>query len=71
MLMTDRQLILAATDYAKKAGWKVESYAVTDLRRVHRECAVFFTGQSKRPGDYFTVYLDCDSGKVSRLIPGR
>ena len=69
--MTRQQLISAATEYAKKQGWKVENYAVTDVRRVRGQCAVFFTGKSKRPGDHFTVYLDCETGKVLRLIPGR
>ena len=69
--MTRQQLISAATEYAKKQGWKVENYTVTDVRQVRQECAVFFTGKSKRPGDHFTVYLDCETGKVSRLIPGR
>jgi hypothetical protein len=71
MLMTRKQLIAAATEYAKNNGWNVDNYTVTDVRRQRQECSVFFSGKSKRPGDHFTVYLDCDTGKVSRLIPGR
>jgi hypothetical protein len=69
--MTREQLIAAATDHAKREGWKVENYTVTDVRRERRECAVYFAGRSKRPGDHFTVYLDCDTARVSRLVPGR
>jgi twitching motility protein PilT len=34
-----------------------------------KECSVTFTGESKKPGDHFTVYLECKTGKVLRLVP--
>jgi hypothetical protein len=69
--MTRRQLVQAATDHARSQGWRVDEYTVTDVTTAGKECSVSFTGVSKRPGDHFTVYLECQSGRVLRLIPGR
>jgi len=69
--MSREQLIRVATDYAKQHRWNMADYSVKDVQTKGKECSVSFTGKSKRPGDHFTVYLDCTKGRVLRLIPGR
>ena len=69
--MTREQLIQFATDYARANGWKVDDYTVADVQTHGKECLVSFTGKSKKPGDHFNVYLDCKTGTVLRLMPGR
>jgi hypothetical protein len=64
-------LVRAATEYAKKEGWNVSEYTASDVQAKGKDCSVSFAGKSKRPGDHFTVYLDCKSGAVVRLMPGR
>jgi len=68
--MTRAQLIQIATEYARQNGWQEADYEVTDVT-TKGTCSVTFTGKTKRPGNHFTVYLDCKTGKVLRLIPGR
>jgi hypothetical protein len=69
--MSREELIKAALEHAKKNGWAVADYVASDVETKGKECSVSFTGKSKKPGDHFTVYLDCKSGTVLRLIPGR
>ena len=69
--MTRQQLIDAATGHARQNGWRIDDYVVREVVTSGKECSVTFTGKSQRPGDHFTVYLDCDRGTVLRLIPGR
>jgi hypothetical protein len=69
--MTREQLIQLAAEYAKQQGWHVADYTPTNVVTRGKECSVTFTGESKKPGDHFTVYLECKTGKVLRLVPGR
>jgi hypothetical protein len=69
--MTRDELITAATNSATVEGWNASDYTVSDVQTAGKECSVSFTGKSLRPGDHFTVYLDCGTGRLLRLIPGR
>jgi len=69
--MSREQLIKIASNYASEHGWNVTAYLVKEVKTKGPECSVSFTGKSKRPGDHFTVYLECTKGTVLRLMPGR
>jgi hypothetical protein len=69
--MTRDELITAATNSATREGWQVSDYTVSDVQTTGKECSVSFTGKSQQPGDHFTVYLDCATGLLLRLMPGR
>jgi hypothetical protein len=70
--MLEAEALKAARDFARNKGRNVSAYETKITRQGVQWQVEFFSVQPKpAPGDFFTVYLDDQSGSVIRLVDGK
>jgi hypothetical protein len=71
--MGDNIFVKEATAFARKQGINVGEFTAVSVRdnRQRTFVVVFFEGRSKRPGNYFAVYVNKRSNKAERIHLGR
>jgi hypothetical protein len=68
--MTADEVIEIALDYARAHGRDTEQYEVS-ADQTGDEWHVFFQGKELLPGNFFSVFVDDQSGAAKALVPGK
>jgi hypothetical protein len=69
--MDCEQLLKIAYDHGQQNGYNSREYLVSSIQKEGQTYWVFFQGISGLPGDHFSVNVDADTQKATRLISGR
>ena len=71
--MSEAEAVELATDYARREGYDTGRYDV-DAEKKDVRWEIHFRRKSEdkpRPGDFFTVHVEDESGAVQRIVPGK
>jgi hypothetical protein len=63
--------VAIATAFAIERGHDRNSFTVRSVKDEGGTARVFFDTEPRRPGSHFTVVVDTNAGKATKLIPGR
>jgi acetolactate synthase regulatory subunit len=70
--MNDTEAVESASRYARQKGYDIKQYSARAIKK-HGKWEVEFqsTSSRPRPGDFFTVYVDDESGMAERIVYGK
>jgi hypothetical protein len=71
--MNEAEAVEVASDFAREEGYDIDRYNV-EVEKAEGRWEVHFRRKSQdkpRPGDFFTVHVDEESGSVTRAIHGK
>lgn len=70
--MQQQEAIELARSFARSQGRNSDRYNTAAVLEGKQWRVEFLSRQEKpRPGDFFTVYIDDQSRRVERLVPGK